>query len=103
VGGVGVFGGVEHPEVFEAEAFMHCLPGFWAGGLVCAVIHDGDAGVNRVDEGARVRQVEAVMIDQVKIDRAEEICGADEGNLLGLGEVAEIEKAEFAEGDENPG
>jgi len=45
VGGVGVFGGVEHPEVFEAEAFMHCLPGFWAGGLVCAVIHDGDAGV----------------------------------------------------------
>jgi hypothetical protein len=51
----------------------------------------------------RVGEVEAVMVDEIEVDRADEIDGADERDFLGLGEVAEIEKAELAEGDENAG
>jgi hypothetical protein len=82
---------------------MHRLPGFGAAGLVGAVVHDGCARVNGVDEGAGVGQVEAVMIDQIEVDGADEIDGADERDLLGLGQVAEIEEAEFSEGDEDAG
>ena len=31
------------------------------------------------------------------------LTGTDERNLLGLGEIAEVEKAELAEGDQNAG
>jgi hypothetical protein len=85
VGGVGVFRGVEHPEVFEAGAFVDGLPGLGAAGFVCAVVHDGDAGMNGVDEGLGVGEVEAVVVDEVEVDRADQIVGADEGDLLGLG------------------
>lgn len=33
VGGIGIFGGVQHPQVFKAQALMHCLPGFRASAL----------------------------------------------------------------------
>ena len=74
------------------------LPALWR-----AVVHDGDAGVDGVDEGLGVGQVEAVMVDEVEIDRADEVVGADERDLLGLGEVAEVEEAELAEADKDAG
>ena len=103
MGRVGVFGSVEHPEVFEAWAFVDRLPGFRAAGFVGAIVHDGDAGMDRVDEGAGVGKVEAVMVDEVEAHGADEIVGTDEGNLFGLGEVAQIEKAELAKADEDVG
>ena len=103
MGRVRVFGGVEHPEVFEAGAFLDRLPGFRTSGFVGAIVHDGDAGMDGVDEGAGVGEVEAVMVDQVEVNGADEIVGADKGNLFGLGEIAQIEKAEVAEADEDAG
>jgi len=52
VGGVRVFRGVELPEVFEAGTFMDGLPGFRTAGLVRAVVHDGYARVDCIDEGS---------------------------------------------------
>jgi len=43
------------------------------------------------------------MVDEIEVDRADEIDGADEGEFLGLGEVAQVEETEFAEGDEYAG
>jgi len=103
VGGIGVFGGVEHPQVFKAGALMDGLPGFRTTGFVGSVVHDGDAGMDCIDEGLGVGEVEAVMVDEIEIDRADEIIGADERDLFGLGEVAEIEEAEFAVGEEDAG
>jgi hypothetical protein len=62
---------VEHPEAFKAGAFVDGLPGFRAAGFVGAVVHDGDAGMDGIDEGAGVGQVEAMMVDEVEIDRAD--------------------------------
>ena len=103
VGGVRAFGGVQHPQVEEAGAFVHGLPGFGAAGFVRAVIHDGDAGMNGVDECLRVGEIHAVMVDEIEAHVTEGIVGADERNLFGLGEVAEIEKAECAEANEDAG
>ena len=58
VRGVGALGGVEHVEVFKAGAVMDGLPCFGTAGLVRAVVHDGDAGMNGIDEGAGVGEVE---------------------------------------------
>ena len=52
VRGVGVFRGVQHLEIDQAGAFVHRLPCFGAAGFVRAVIHDGDAGMNRIDKCA---------------------------------------------------
>lgn len=82
---------------------MDGLPGFRTAGFVRAVVHDGHARVNDPYEGFCIGQVEAVVIDQEKIDGADEVVGADEGDFFGLGEVAEIEEAEFAEADEDAG
>ena len=68
VSGVRSFGGVEHPEIFEAGALMNGLPSLRAAGFVCAVVHNGDARMDGVDEGAGVGQVEAVVIDEIEID-----------------------------------
>ncbi len=57
VRGVGVFGGVQHPQVCKAGTFMHGLPGFGAAGLVRAVVHDGHAGMNRVDKGRELERL----------------------------------------------
>jgi hypothetical protein len=103
VGGVRVFGGVEHPEIFEAGTFVDGLPGLGATGFVGAVVHDGDAGVNGVDKGAGVGQVKTVVVDEIEIDSTDEIGGTDEGNLFGLGEVAEVEKAELAVSEQDAG
>ncbi len=43
------------------------------------------------------------MIHQIEVDVPDQVVGADERNLLGLGQVAEIEKAEFAEANQNAG
>jgi len=85
VGGVGVFSGVEHPEVFEAGAFVDGLPGLRAAGFVCTVVHDGDAGMDGVNEGFGVGEVEAVVVDEIEVDGADQIVGADEGDFLGFG------------------
>jgi hypothetical protein len=103
VGGVRAFGGVEHPEIFKAGAFVDGLPGLRAAGFVGTVVHDGDARVDGVDEGAGVGQVEAVVVDEIEIDCADEVGRADERNLFGLGEVAEVEKAELAVSEQEAG
>ncbi len=103
VRGVGALGGVEHVEIFEAGAVMHGLPRLGAAGLVRAVVHDGHARMDSIDEGARVGQIHAVMIHEIEIDGADEIVRADQRNFFGLGEVAEIEKAELAEADQDAG
>ena len=72
------------------------LPAF-----VRTVIHDGDARMDRIDDGAGVRLIEAVMRDEVEIDGADGIVGADERDFFGLGEIAEIEKIERAEADKD--
>ena len=82
---------------------MDGLPGFRAARLVRAVVHDGYAGMDGIDEGFGVGQVESVVVDQIEVDRADEIVRADEGNFLGLGQVAEIQEAEIAEGDKDAG
>ena len=79
---------------------MDGLPGLGAAGLVGAVVHDGDAGVNGVYDGAGVGEIEAVVGGEIEVDLRDGIVGADEGDLLVLGEVAEIEEAEAAKGDE---
>jgi len=48
---------VEHPEVFKAGALVDGLPGFRAAGFVRAVVHDGDAGMDGVDEGLGVERL----------------------------------------------
>src|SRR5579863_7624345 len=68
VRGVGVLGGVEHVEVFEAGAFMHGLPCLGAAGLVRTVVHNSYARMNRIDECARVGEVHAVMVYEKEID-----------------------------------
>ena len=101
VGGVRVFSGVELPEVFKAGAVMDSLPGFRAAGLVSAVVHDGYARTDGIDNGAGVGEIHAVMGDQIEVDRADGVAGTHESDFLGGGEVAEIEEAEFAEGDQD--
>ena len=59
--------------------------------------------MDRIDERLRVGKVEAVMVDQVKVDVPDQIVGADQRNLLGLGEIAEIEETEFAEANQDAG
>src|ERR1017187_5827313 len=92
---------MQHPQVFKAWAFMNGLPGFRATRLVGAVVHDSYARVNRIDEGFGVGQVEAMMVDQVNVDCANEIGGTDQGDLLSLCQVAKIEEAKLAKGDED--
>ena len=80
---------------------MHRLPRLGTAGLVRTVVHDGHAGMDGVDKGARVGEVETVMVHEIKIDVSDEVVGADQRNLFGLREIAEIEKAEFAEANKN--
>jgi hypothetical protein len=97
VRGVGIFGRVQHVQILQAGALVHGLPRLGTACLVRAVVHDGDTGMNRIDKGLRVRKVESVMIHQIKVNVSDQIVGADEGDLLCLGEIAEIEKIELAE------
>ena len=85
VRGIGIFGGMQHPEIFEAGTFMHGLPGFRTAGLVRAVVHDGYAGMDGVDEGFGVGEIKAVVVDEIEVDGADQIVGADEGDFLGFG------------------
>ncbi len=57
----------------------------------------------RIDEGAGVGEIHAVMVDQIKVNRGDGVVGADECNLFCTGQVTEIEEAELAEGDEDAG
>jgi len=68
VSGVRAFGGVEHIEILKAGAFVDGLPGLRAAGFVRAVVHDGYAGVNGIDEGLGVGEIEAVVVDEIEID-----------------------------------
>ena len=43
------------------------------------------------------------MGDEIEVDRADGVAGTHESDFLGGGEVAEIEEAEFAKGDEDAG
>ena len=43
------------------------------------------------------------MIHKIQIDMSDQVIGANQRNLLGLGQVAEIEKAEFAEPHQDAG
>ncbi len=97
------FSGVQHVKVLQARAVMNRLPGFRTAGFVRAVVHDGHARTNRIDNGPRIRQVHAVVRDQIEIDRRDGIVRAHQRDLLGLGEVAEIEETEFSVSHENPG
>jgi hypothetical protein len=63
--GIGIFGGVDHVEVFEAGAIVHGLPCFGTASFVSAVVHDGHARMNGIDDGARAGLVEAVVSDQI--------------------------------------
>jgi len=51
---------------------------------VCTVVHDGDAG-DGVNEGFGVGEVEAVVVDEIEVDGADQIVGADEGISLAFG------------------
>ena len=103
VGGVGALGGVKHVEVFDAGAVVDGLPGFGHACLVRAVVHNGHARVNRIDERAGVGEIHAVMVDQIKIDWRDGVVGADERNFLCACQVPKIEKSELAEGDKDSG
>lgn len=94
---------MEHVKVFDGRALVNGLPRFGAAGFVGAVVHDGDAGMDRIDKRTRVGKVHPVMIDQIEIDVADEVAGANKRNLFCLGQVAEIEKAESAVTDEDAG
>ena len=47
------------------------LPGFRAAGLVSAVVHDGNAGMEGTDNGAGVGQIHTVVGNKVEVDRAD--------------------------------
>ncbi len=88
VRGIGIFCRMQH-VVLQSGALMHRLPRLGTAGLVRAVVHDGNARVNGIDKGARVREVETVMVHEIKIDVSDEVVGADQRNLFGLREIAE--------------
>jgi hypothetical protein len=98
---VGALGGVEHVEVFHAGTLVDGLPRFRTAGLVRAVVHDGHTGMDRVDDGARIRLIEPVMRGEIEINMRDGIVGTHERDLPGLGEVAQVEETEFAVSDEN--
>ena len=101
--GVGGFGRVELVDTFKAEAVVHGLPGLGAAALARAVVHEGDAGMDGAEEGSGVGLVEAVMADQIEIDGRQRRIRADKGQLFGASKVAEVEKTEVAEGEEDAG
>ena len=63
---------------------MHGLPRLGAAGLVRAVVHDGHAGMDGIDECPRVGQVEAVMVDEIKIHVPIRLSGQTSGISLAL-------------------
>ncbi len=75
---------------------MHRLPRLGTARLMRAVIHDRHAGMDRVDKGLRIRQIESVVIHQIEIHVSDQIIRTHQRNLLRLGQIAEIEKTEFA-------
>ena len=92
-----VFRRVQHLQVLEPRALMHRLPCLGTARLVRAVVHDGNARMNRIHKGLGVRQIEAVMIHEIKIDVPDQVAGHTSANLLRLGQIAQVEKAELAE------
>ena len=59
--------------------------------------------MDRIHDGARTRLVKAVMRYQVKVHRTDRVGWAHQRNLLGLGQVAQIEKSEFSEPHQDSG
>ena len=94
VRGVGILGGVQHVEVFKTWTLMHCLPGFGAAGLVRAVVHDGDARMNRIHKRAASSTGSNRDGSQDRDRHADQIIGADERDFFGLGQVAQGRESE---------
>uniref|UniRef100_E6PWS5 Uncharacterized protein n=1 Tax=mine drainage metagenome TaxID=410659 RepID=E6PWS5_9ZZZZ len=90
---------MELPEIFQAGRVAKGFEGGWRAALERAVVHDGDAGVERVDQGGAGTGIPAVVADDVNVRRAEAVGGTHEGDFLVAGEVTEIDEGELAELD----
>ena len=66
---IGIFSrilGIVHlPEVLQARRVVHGLPCFRLAALVCTVVHDGYARMERIDDDFGIRLIEAVMRSEV--------------------------------------
>ena len=94
--GAGFFGVVELPEgldgVDPAQGFNGGF-GFTLGG---AVIHDGNARRDGVDQRGAGALIPAVVRDDEDVDVANAVIGTQEIHLLVPRQVAEVEDAQFA-------
>ena len=79
------------------------VEGGFGGAFARAVVHDGDGGRDGLDEARVVAHVEAVVVDLIDIDGADEVVGGDEFGLEVPGEVAAVEEAEVAELEDEGG
>ena len=101
VGGVGGLGVVELPEVFETGCVVDGLPGGCGAAFGAAVVHDGEARGEAIDEGGAVAVVPAVVGDDVDVGVAEQVAWAHQLALLIPGEVAEVDEGGFGEADDD--
>ena len=86
-------------ESFEAGAGVQRVERAGRSALLLAVVHDGYARVNAVNEGWAGALIPAMVRDDQDVHVSELVAWAHELHLLVPGEVAEIDELELAEVD----
>src|SRR5579863_2105636 len=101
VGGTSFHRKVQLPDSVYSWRGLYDVEGGWAAAFFCAVIDDSDFWRDGVNECDAAALVEAVVRGDVDVDFSEAVDRAHEFAFFVGGEVAEVEDAEFAEGDED--
>ena len=90
---------VKLPEIFEARRGVHRLHHLRLAAFARAVVHDGDARMQRVHQHRRIRAGLPVVQTQQHIHGAEAVVRAHQLEFLVLGEIAQMSGAKFSERD----
>ena len=85
------------PEVFKARSGVQGHHRTGVATLARAVVHDGHARLEPVDEWDRVRRPETVVPHDEQIHRANWVLWADQLELLVHGQVSRVQSAELSE------